>query len=124
MSFIRRAGRPFGNGAPFRHRFFVIFLRRIANLTILVVLLLRLSTLSIASVSGVIFSISVVLRTSAALLAALLKRDRGLSLTEVSAKGQRTANQYADNTSSGPSLNEFGQPADMAAQPSHFGWSS
>jgi hypothetical protein len=51
---------------------FVALLGRIAVLAILVVLLLlRWSTLSIASVSGVIWLISVDLRSSAAILAAL-----------------------------------------------------
>lgn len=49
----------------------VIFLRRIAILAILVVLLLRLSSLSIGCVSGVILLISVVQSSSAALLPAL-----------------------------------------------------
>jgi hypothetical protein len=45
------------------------------------------------------------------------KAHRGPSLTETSDKGDRRANQYADSTSSSPSLDECGQPANVAAQP-------
>jgi hypothetical protein len=46
-----------------------------------------------------------------------VKPGRGPSLTEASEKGQRRAKLYADNTSSHPSVDEFGQLADVAAQP-------
>jgi hypothetical protein len=45
------------------------------------------------------------------------KAHRGPSLIETSEKGDPRANQYADSTSSDPSLDEFGQPANVAAQP-------
>jgi hypothetical protein len=44
-----------------------------------------------------------------------IKPDRGPFSTEPN--GRRRAKQYADNTSSGPSLVKFGEPANMAAQP-------
>jgi hypothetical protein len=46
-----------------------------------------------------------------------VKHQGGPSLTEASDEGERRANLYADNTSSGPSLDECGQPANLAAQP-------
>ena len=46
-----------------------------------------------------------------------VKPHGGPSLTEVGDKGDRRTNQYADNTFSGPSIDECGQPANLAAQP-------
>ena len=46
-----------------------------------------------------------------------VESHRRPSLTEASDEGERRANQYADNTFSGPSLDECGQPANVAAQP-------
>jgi hypothetical protein len=46
-----------------------------------------------------------------------VKSHRRLPLTEASDEAARRANQYGDNTSSGPSLDECGQPANVATQP-------